>query len=226
MTVALTQRLAAVAGLVRENRLTADVGTDHGYLPAFLVISGKTKTVTASDIGAGPLENAAKTVEKYGLGDNISLVLSDGLANIPQNTEEIIIAGMGGNLIADILENAGWIKNNNIHLVLQPMTHSQDVRKFLCENGFYIDKETACFEDKRVYIALSAYYSGEITKKSDFYYFFGELYRQTDAAAKAYVKKQYDYIMSRYNGLMKSGHEDEAEFYRRILQEKIKNPNV
>lgn len=216
--IKLTNRLKTAADLVRSGRLTVDIGTDHGYLPAFLVMSGKTDSAIAADIGKGPLENAAKTVDKYGLGDKISLVISDGLENIPHETEEIIIAGMGGTLIVDILSAAEWIKNENIHLVLQPMTHSYDVRKFLCENGFYIENEKLCSDDGRIYVVLSAFFSGKNEQKDDFYYFFGDTVKPYDDMSAAYIEKQYKYIKSRYEGLRLTEKKEETEKYLSLLR--------
>lgn len=217
-SLTLTNRLMTVAAFVRNCRLTADVGTDHGYLPAFLVMSGKTQRAIAADIGKGPLESAAKTVEKYGLTDKISLMLSDGLQNIPPKTEEIIIAGMGGTLIVDILSAAPWIKNKNIHLVLQPMTHSYDVRKFLCENGFYIDDEKCCEDDGRTYVVMSVCFGGEIQEKDDFYYFFGDKMDLSEDLPKRYAQKQLRYIKSRYDGLKCTEKTDECEKYGNLLK--------
>lgn len=216
--IKLTNRLTAAADLVRDGRLTADIGTDHGYLPAFLVMSGKTDRVIAADIGEGPLENAEKTVRKYFLEDKISLVISDGLKNIPHDTEEIVIAGMGGTLIVDILSVAEWIKNDRIHLVLQPMTHSYDVRKFLTENGFYIDNEKFCTDDGRIYVVISAYFSGKDETRDDFYYFFGGNISMSDDLYASYFKKQYNYIKSRYEGLRQTEKREEAEKYLTLLK--------
>lgn len=217
MGLILTNRLKTAAELVRSDRKTVDVGTDHGYLPAFLVINGKTDSAIAADIGIGPLENAKKTIDKYGLSDKISTVLSNGLEKIPNDTEEIIICGMGGTLIAEILGNAEWIKNKNIHLVLQPMTHSYDVRKFLCENGFYIDTEKFCTDDGRDYVVISAYYSGENVIRDDFYYYFGDKVSDGTKTEKSYIKRQYFYIRSRFEGLKKSGNEAEAEIFEKVI---------
>lgn len=216
--IKLTNRLMTAASLVRSSRLTVDVGTDHGYLPAYLVMTGKTDSVIAADIGEGPLENAAKTVRKYSLYDKISLVLSDGLKNIPHETEEIIIAGMGGTLIVDILSVADWIKNEKIHLILQPMTHSYDVRKFLSENGFYIDEERLCSDDGRIYVVISAYFSGKDETKDDFYYFFGDNISMNDEMYAAYFKKQYHYIKSRYEGLRQTEKTEETEKYLSLFK--------
>lgn len=210
--IKLGERLSAAASLVRANRPTADIGTDHGYLPAFLVLSGKTDDVTASDIAEGPLKNAEKTLKKYGLQDKVKLVLSDGLENVPQSTEEITITGMGGNLITEILSRSDMIKREDIHLILQPMTHSYDVRKYLCENGFYIKEEKYCLDEGKVYAVISAFFYGGNTAKNDFYYFFGEA-SASDSVSLLYIKKQIKFISSRADGLKKSGREAQSEYY-------------
>ena len=217
--IKLTNRLKTAAGFVRADRVTADVGTDHGYLPAFLVMSGITKDAIAADIAKGPLDNARNTVEKYELQDNIRLILSDGLLNLPHDVDELIICGMGGNLIADILAKAPWIKNENMHLVLQPMTHSQDVRQYLSENGFYIDAEKTCCDDNKNYIVMSAYYNGECVKKDDFYYLFGDKITPDSETDKAYIKRQYSFLKSRYEGLLKSNNDDAAQEYKSLLEQ-------
>ncbi len=219
MNIVLTERLRTAAELVRQNRKTVDVGTDHGYLPAFLVLNGITDRATAADIGKGPLENAKKTLEKYSLDDKIDTVLSDGLEKIPHDTDEIIICGMGGTLIAEILGKAQWIKNEEMHLVLQPMTHSYDVRKYLCENGFYIDNEKFCTDDGRDYVVISALYDGRDHSCNDFYYYFGNVVKGDTNSEKGYMKKQIFYIKSRYDGLMMSGNETEASVFGKVLDD-------
>ena len=218
MNIVLTERLRTAAELVRQNRKTVDVGTDHGYLPAFLVINGITDDATAADIGKGPLENAKKTLEKYSLGDKIGTVLSDGLEKIDRDTEEIIICGMGGTLIVEILGKAEWIKNKELHLILQPMTHSQDVRKFLCENGFYIDTEKFCTDSGRDYVVISAYYNGEDNSRDDFYYYFGDKATGETESEKGYIKRQIFYVKSRFDGLMMSGKAEDASVFGKVLE--------
>lgn len=217
MKFVLTERLRTAAELVRHGRKTVDVGTDHGYLPAFLVMGGITDNVTAADIGRGPLDNAKKTFEKYDLFGKIETVQSDGLEKIDRDTDEIIICGMGGTLIAEILGKAEWIKHGEIHLVLQPMTHSYDVRKFLCENGFYIDTEKFCTDTGRDYVVISAYYDGKEHSRNDFYYYFGDVATGETPSEKGYMKKQKFYVKSRYDGLMLSDNEDDAKLFAKVL---------
>ena len=134
MSVNLTPRLSAAASLVRGGGIIADIGTDHGYLPVHLIQSGRVVGAIAADIGKMPLQNAAKTIETYGLSGKISLRLSDGLREFcAEDADEFVFAGMGGTLIAEKLAETPWIKNNNLHFVFQPQSRAEDLRKFLFE---------------------------------------------------------------------------------------------
>lgn len=160
--------------MMRLRRNAADVGTDHGYLPAFLAINGLAEKIYASDVAEGPLENAKKTFEKLNVSDKINLIKSDGLENIPDDADEIFILGMGGFLISEILFDSKFIRNSSVHLILQPMTRSEDVRKFLWDNLFEIDRECCVEDGGRVYAVISAYYTGKKEYHSPFSYYVGE----------------------------------------------------
>ncbi|NLA76638.1 MAG: SAM-dependent methyltransferase [Clostridiales bacterium] len=172
MSLKLTPRLEAVASLVNSGGTLADIGTDHAYLPAFLVLEGRVKSAVACDIRKMPLENAAETLRRFGLSEKITLRLSDGLDAVGgHEADEIVIAGMGGTLMAEILSRAQWLKSSSKHLVLQPQTHSEDVRRFLCENGFEILCERAAAEGRHVYGVISGRYRGTENTKSNAYYY-------------------------------------------------------
>ncbi len=157
----LSKRLKAVFDFVREGKTVADIGTDHAYLPIALLRAGKAKAAYASDIGKLPLKRAEQNIKKAGLEDKIKTVLTDGLDVFDSLCDEFIIAGMGGELIVDIVLRAPFLRNENIHLVLQPMTKISLTRKKLCESGFEIEKEALVFEDGKVYTVMSVYYSGK-----------------------------------------------------------------
>ena len=162
--ITLGNRLLSVAELVRGGAVFADVGTDHAYLPLFLLKNGKIERAICSDINVGPLENARANAEEYGLTDKISFVLTDGAVALSGlGITDMAICGMGGELIADIIEAAPFIKNERVHLILQPMTKQEHLRTYLLKNGFEITGEVYSAEGKRSYITLEAEYTGTAT---------------------------------------------------------------
>lgn len=213
---AISARLMMAADMVRSGVVVADIGTDHAYLPSYLVASGVSPRAIACDLRRKPLDNARETVERYGLSEKIELRLSDGLdALSPGEAQDIILAGMGGTLISQILERAGWIRDKNTHLILQPMTHAEDVRLFLCRSGFEILEERVCEDDGRIYIAICAAFSGAERTTPDGYEFYGGLDRD-NALARRYVLRQYSRIKKRAESLRAAGIKaDEAEYCER-----------
>ena len=169
-------RLKTAAELVRQNSRLADIGTDHAYLPAYLVLSGRVVSAIACDIVKGPLDNALNTLEEYNLTEKIELRLCDGLQGVEDGeVDDIVICGMGGELIATIIDNAKWVKSPDIHLVLQPMSAVDDLRSYLSSNGFRVDEEVLVKDGKRLYIVLSVYYTGENTDISVDYLLVGNV---------------------------------------------------
>ena len=176
--IKLDSRLLSVASLVRKGSTVADVGTDHAYVVAYLIETGIIEKAIASDINKGPLENARQTLIDCEITDKVTLILSDGLQNVPENSaEDIVIAGMGGILISEILEKAPWVKNEKVRIIAQPMTHAETLRKWLCENSFEIKSEVASTDGKRIYGAISAEYTGV---KTDIIYFVNCKKQSTD----------------------------------------------
>ncbi len=186
----LGPRLLCAASLVRCRTGIVDIGTDHAYLPAYLVMNERADSVLACDIGIMPLKNAENTVSTYSLSDKISLRVSDGLKMVnPDEAQEITVCGMGGTLISEILTAAPWIKKYGMHLILQPMTHTEDVRKYLYENGFEIEEERFVVDNKKVYCVMSAVYTGKACASHVGFYHFGFLPPRDEINAR-YVEKQ------------------------------------
>ena len=157
----LTPRLAAAASFCRQGAFVADIGTDHAYLPIALCLSGRARGAIASDINAGPVERAEENIKNYGLDGIIEVRRADGLDGIEQFApDDIMILGMGGELIARIISDAPWTKNKSINLCLQPMTHPEYLREFLLENGYEIIDE-AIAEEEKIYQIILARFSGE-----------------------------------------------------------------
>lgn len=156
-------RLSLCADMVRRGSRLADIGTDHGYLPIELCLSGRIPSALACDINPLPLRSAEENIARFGLSDRIKTRLSDGLAEVAsEEADDIVIAGMGGELIRDILSAAPWVKDGSKRLILQPMTRHAELTKWLYENGFEITRQDAAFDEGKYYTAFTAIYTGEI----------------------------------------------------------------
>ena len=207
-------RLKCIISLLYGGGRLLDIGTDHAYLPAYCVGNGLFESAIVSDINDGPLEKARKTILENGLDGKIKVIKSDGFRSLPENcADEVVIAGMGGILIAEILAEAPWLKKEGVHLVLQPMTHAEDIRLFLSENGFSILSEKACAEGGKPYCVISAEYSGKRVSHEEGYFFYGELPEDKGEEAEEYLKKVFSSLNKKLNGLKCSG-EDKAEIMR------------
>ncbi len=153
----MSSRLKVIAELVEPCAVVADVGTDHAFLAVDLIKQGKAKRVIASDINVGPLKNAENTIDKARLNDKIELRLGSGLA--PYQIDEVdtyIIAGMGGELIADIIEKDKKKALSSKALILQPMQQQAVLRRYLLANGFAIVSERIVIEGSKYYQLIVA----------------------------------------------------------------------
>lgn len=174
--VRLDGRLRTVCALVRPGVAVADIGTDHGYVPIWLVQTGCTPRAIACDIHRAPLEKARRAVAAAGLCRQIDCRLGPGLSPVaPGEVEEVVIAGMGGELIADILSQCSWVRSPQVGLVLQPMTKAPVLRRFLVENGFVIEDERPAAAAGRDYTVLRSRYTGAAQPCSLLYALTGQL---------------------------------------------------
>ena len=157
----LTPRLYAVASLVHGG-FVADVGTDHAFLPIYLIETGAATRVIATDIRSGPLARAKENIALRGLDDKIETLLTDGLAGLENHPlDDVVIAGMGGLNIIEILSAADFIRRRRTHLVLQPMQNVTELRRYLAEAGFAVDKEKLAIEDGKIYQMMSVSFDGK-----------------------------------------------------------------
>lgn len=157
----LSKRLHAVAGLVTEGASVADIGTDHGYIPIYLVKQNIASRVIAADINRGPLERARMHIVGYGVKDRITTRLSDGLEQIePGEADTMIAAGMGGGLIIRILQKGKPVTDRMRALILQPQSEIEKVRIYLNQNGYQIEKEDMVEEYGKYYPVMRAVHGG------------------------------------------------------------------
>ncbi len=200
--IRLNPRLAAAASMVRPGKVAADVGTDHAYLPAYLIASGRCPKCIAGDIGVGPLDNARETVALYGLSEQITLARSDGLENEAFRTaDDIVIAGMGGQMIASILVRAPYLKDARYRLILQPMTRAEEVHLFLAANGFSVVEERAVTDAGKVYLILAAQYTGDVRRLTPAEVYIGALRAGDDPDAVRFIEKQQRRFIKELEGI-------------------------
>ena len=162
----LDKRLGSVADFVRQGAYVADIGSDHAYLPLWLTLSGRAVGAVASDVVDGPVARSAANVSAYGAEDKVKVMRADGLAGVKGlPITDVVVAGMGGELIASIISAADWVFNEKYRLILQPMTHSEILRHELLSWGFSIIDETLTesADGKRIYVTMCAEYVGENT---------------------------------------------------------------
>ena len=152
---ALQPRLRAIADLVPAGSRLADIGTDHGYIPIDLLLDGRITAAIATDIGELPLDHARRTAKRCGLAEGIDFRLGDGLGPLaPGEADVIVIAGMGGDSIADILAASPWAREGPL-LLLQPMSKAEVLRAFLPENGYRVEAERLAADKGKLYPILT-----------------------------------------------------------------------
>ena len=216
----LSERIMMAAEMVRRGKVVADIGTDHAYLPAWLVLNGICQRALACDLRKGPLNNAKNTVEQYGVADKITLRLSDGFDEIePFEADDFVMCGMGGTLMAELVSRAHWLKSPEKLLILQPQSHAEDIRDYLIRNGFEIIKENACTDGCKLYCAFCAQWTGITKEYSEGYIYYGRLPECDAPEAKQYLLKIVDRLKTKLDAEEKHGTEEKAEYLRRIISE-------
>ena len=158
MKLPLSDRLLACAGFVAKGDRVADIGCDHGYLGIYLLKNGIASSVIASDVREGPLQSAIRNAHKYGVNENMTFYLSDGVSNIPRDFDTLVCAGMGGDTMVHILESAPWLKNEQYRMILQCQSKTPLLRRYLSENGWRIYEESVLRDGKFLYTVMEVGY--------------------------------------------------------------------
>lgn len=188
----LSKRLLTVAGMVENDSVVADIGTDHAYIPIYLVEQGVCKKAIAMDVNPGPLERAREHILASGLSEQIVTRLSDGLAKLSENeADTYVIAGMGGPLMVSILARRMDLLQKGKTLVLQPQSEIGEVREFLIHNHYKIIREEMFYDMEKTYVAMKAIKSKESITYTKTQYIFGKLLLENlNPVLFEYLKKQ------------------------------------
>ena len=202
----LQPRLQLLADMVPQGCRLADIGTDHGYLPVWLLQRGRIQSAIAADIGSEPLAHARRTAAEYGV-EGLSFRLCDGLAGIaPEEADTVVIAGMGGETIIAILSAAAWTKDGAHTLLLQPMTKTADLRKWLAVNEYRFTEERLVWDKNYLYPALRVT-GGECPQLTELQALTGVLLAD-DPLYGEYLTQHKEKLRRAAEGLRRSGREN------------------
>jgi tRNA (adenine22-N1)-methyltransferase len=188
----LNARLEMIAERIPHCRILVDIGTDHAYIPIYAVMNGGCSKSLAADLREGPLGMACANIKRYGLEKLIETRLGNGLEPIMlDECDVVVIAGMGGSLIRDILSSSVGKAQKAQLLLLQPNNAADVLRKWLCENGFEIDQETLVIDAGKLYCLLSTKWTGKTAVGDEFAYYIGNvLFDSGDPLLRKYVEKK------------------------------------
>ena len=219
--MALSLRLKTIAALVPKGARVCDVGTDHARLSIYLISEKIASQVIATDIRPLPLENAKKNVAASGV-KGIDLRLCDGLSAVKKDeTDAVIIAGIGGEVISGIISRADLLKEQPYpQLILQPTTSPEALRRYLCENGFEIETETPLQDNGNLYSVMTARFTGITSQKPDWYYYVGNLDPKTPDGF-LYIIKQYTRLKDCADALGKLDDKPSEYLYYKTLADNI-----
>ena len=207
----LSKRLTAVAALVTPGSRLADVGTDHGYIPIWLVKNGRIPCAVAMDVNKGPLLRAEENIREEGLEEKIETRLSDGLKKLcPGEADAAVIAGMGGALTIYILEAASRVLPGMKELILQPQSEIAKVRRWLEDQGWQIAEEDMVEEDGKYYPMMRVVH-GEAEDYTACEYLYGRcLLRNQHPVLEKYLKRELQIKESVFCQLMKHKNSESA----------------
>lgn len=212
----LSTRLAAIAQFVPKQSHVIDVGTDHAYIPIYLVEQGIALSCLATDINKGPLEKAKKNLVAHQLEQKIKLMQTNGVEGVTADQGEVLmISGMGGYLIIDILQRGHELVRKMKKLILQPQQDIVEVRKYLHQIGFRIEAEAFVEDDEKYYTVISAVPGKECYEKAYEYAYGKCLIEQKNEVLKEWVEMK----LAKQEGIYQSLFKQDSEGAKRRQNE-------
>ena len=216
MKLPLSSRLLACCDYVNKGDRVADVGCDHGYLSIHLLTQGIAKSCIASDVAEGPLQSAMRNAHKFGVKNKIEFYLSDGVQNIPRDFDCLVCAGMGADTMMSIIAAAPWLKDSKYRLILQCQSKRPELRQWLCDEGFRINRETLAKDGKFVYTIMEVDYAPGHPITPAETYITKQLLADNHPLLPEYFERVKSGVELTISGLERSA-DDRLPIYRNIL---------
>ena len=221
MKIPLSTRLLACCQFVNRGDRVADVGCDHGYLSIHLLSQGIAKSCIASDVAEGPLQSAMRNAHKFGVKNKMEFYLSDGVRNIPRDFDTLVCAGMGADTMMSIFGAAPWLKDSKDRLILQCQSKRPELRQWLYDEGFRINRETLAKDGKFVYTIMEAVYDPGHGITPAQTYITPQLLESNHPLLAEYYGRVKSGVELTISGLERS-NDDRLPIYRNILADLIK----
>ena len=221
----LSRRLQTCCGFVTPGDRVADIGCDHGYLGIHLLHKGIARSVIAADVNAGPLASAKQNAHRFGTEDQMTFHLSDGMQDIPRDFDTMVCAGMGADTMISILEPAPWLKSSQYKLILQCQSKRPELRRYLYEQGFSIQKETLAEDGKFIYTVMEVVYTPKKPLPEREYYISQALLKSGSPLLPEFFRRVVEGIKITVQGLSRSGGE-KHEYYKRLLSELLELEDI
>lgn len=220
MKLPLSNRLLGCCSFVKPGDRVADVGCDHGYLSIHLLQTGIASSVIASDVNEKPLQSALHNAEKFGVKEQMSFYLSDGVQNIPRDFDCMVCAGMGADTMMSILHHAPWLKDPKYRLILQCQSKRPELRQWLYDAGYRINRETLAKDGKFVYSIMEVVYDpGHGITPAEAYITQQLLEGNHPLLPEYYERVKYGIELT-ISGMIRSG-DDRLPIYKAILSDLI-----
>ena len=222
MKIPLSTRLLACAQFVKKGDRVADIGCDHGYLSIHLLTNGIARSCIASDVNEGPLQSAMRNARKFGVGNKMEFCLSDGVQNVPRDFDCMVCAGMGADTIMSIIyHSAEWLKDPKYRLILQCQSKRPELRQWLYDEGFRINRETLAKDGKFVYSIMEVVYDPGHGITPAQTYITPQLLDDNHPLLPEYYERVKSGMELTISGLERS-NDDRLPIYRNILADLIK----
>lgn len=216
----LSSRLKACCSFVKPGDRVADVGCDHGYLGITLLLSKTARSVIAADINSQPLDSAKQNAARFETEDRMTFHLSNGVQNIPRDFDTLVCAGMGADTMISILEAAPWLKSCQYRLILQCQSKRPELRKFLFQEGYHIQRETLAEDGKFIYTVMEVVYNPQAAISEKDYYISPALLKSGSPLLPDFYSRIIEGLTTTVKGLSQKGGE-KYEYYRNVLNELI-----
>ncbi len=221
MNIPLSNRLLACCNYVNQGDRVADIGCDHGYLGIHLLKSGMASSVIAADVNERPLQSALRNAVKYGVRENMTFYLSDGVRNVPRDFDCMVCAGMGADTMISILAEAPWLKNGKYRLILQCQSRRPELRRYLYSAGYQILRETLARDGKFIYPVMEVAYAPGESLTAGQCHISPALLESGSELLPEFYERVITGLRTTVEALSRSGGE-KYEKYRAVLEELLK----